>query len=203
MAKKEDKKSATEKPAAKEKSAADKPATEIPGEDITIDDVTVKEVTEIKTAAHLEAFYPELVAEIRKTAAAPESQTVEDLESTYPQLVSEIRDEVIRKIETCTAAQLLQNMPDLYGRIVATVQTQGGPNLKVPGFLLELDDPFAEATLRSYQKLKKVEGLRLPFVLPFKDKVTKAALENYAVRAAGGGDNARAKAARAAMEKTK
>jgi len=45
--------------------------------------------------------------------------------------------------------------------------------------------------------------LRLPFVLVFKDKSTKAALENYILRADGCGDTKRAQAARKAMEKIK
>jgi len=38
------------------------------------------------------------------------------------------------------------------------------------GFWLEVDDPFAEGTLRTYRKLKKVDGLDLPCLLSFADK---------------------------------
>jgi len=130
-------------------------------------------------------------------------ETVEDLEACYPQLVSAIRDEVVGQIGKCTAGQLKGNLPDLYQRIVMDIQGKRGPNLNVPGFLLEVDDPIAKGTLRFYQKLKRVDGLSLPYVLPYKDKATKAALDNYILRAAGSGDTKRADAARRAMEKIK
>jgi hypothetical protein len=69
--------------------------------------------------------------------------------------------------------------------------------------LLENEDPFAEGTLRTYQKLKGIGGLRLPHVLPFKDKKTKKTLKNYILRALGSGDKVRADAASRAMEKAK
>lgn len=136
-----------------------------------------------------------------------EIKTVEDLEACYPQLVTEIRDEVIdrvsAKLETLTAKQFKKDMPELYEKIVEEIQGRGGPNLNVPGFLLEIDDPVAAGTLRAYQRLKGLTDLRLPYVLPFKDKATKAALENYILRAEGSGNYERAEAAHKAMEKTK
>ncbi len=136
-------------------------------------------------------------------AATAEIETVEELESVYPQLVSAVRDEVVKQIGQCTLAQVKTNMPEFYERLVMEVQNKSGLNLNVPGFLLELNEPFAEGTLRTYQKLKGIGGLRLPHVLPYKDKKTKEALQSYIRRAAGGGDNARADAARRAMEKIK
>lgn len=130
-------------------------------------------------------------------------ETVEDLESCYPQLVLEIRDEVIERIGKCTAKQVKENMPELYERVVAELQGRGGPDLNVPGFLLEVDDPVARGTLRTYQRLKGLTDLRLPYVLPYKDKKTKAALENYILRADGCCDRKRAKAGREAMKKIK
>lgn len=130
-------------------------------------------------------------------------ETVEDLESAFPSLVSAVRDEVVEQISKCSLAQVKENMPAFYKRLALEVQAQGGPNLNVPGFLLELDDPFAGGALRTYQKLTGSSELRLPFVLPNKDKRTRAALENYIVRASGGGDIERAKAARRTMEKVK
>lgn len=135
--------------------------------------------------------------------AVAEIETVEDLEACYPQLVSEIRDEVIEKIEKCSAGQLKGHMPELYQRIVMDIQSKSGPNLNVPGFLLEVDDPVAGGTLRTYQRLKGVDNLRLPYVLPYKDKATKVALENYILRAEGSGDIKRAEAGRKAMERCK
>ena len=132
-----------------------------------------------------------------------EIKTVEDLEILYPQLVSEIRDEVIEQVEKCSAKALKENMPELYERILTDIQGRSGPNLNVPGFLLEIDDPVAAGTLRAYQRLKGLTDLRLPYVLPFKDKATKAALENYILRAEGSGNYERAEAAHKAMEKTK
>jgi len=132
-----------------------------------------------------------------------EIETVEDLEACYPQLVSKIRDGVIEKIGLCTVGQLKGHMPELYERIVIDLQNKSGPKLSGNGFLLDIEDPFAEGTLRTYQKLKKVDGLRLPYILLYKDKVTKVALENYILRANGGGDTERVNAARKAMKKIK
>ncbi|MFB0523926.1 MAG: hypothetical protein ACETVZ_00170 [Phycisphaerae bacterium] len=128
-------------------------------------------------------------------------ETVEDLETLYPVLVSEIRDEVVDKIGKCPAQEVKKNLPELYQRIVMEIQGKSGPDMSVPGFLLEVDDPVAAGTLRFYQKLKRVGDLRLPYVLPYKDKVTKQALENYILRAEGSGDTKRANAAREAMKK--
>lgn len=111
-------------------------------------------------------------ADDNQDTATEEIKTVEDLEACYPQLVSEIRDEVIEQVGKCTAKKVKENMPELYERIVAELQSRGGPDLNVPGFLLEVDDPFAEGTLRKYEGLKGIDGSRLPFVLPFKDKGT-------------------------------
>lgn len=128
-------------------------------------------------------------------------ESAADLEVAYPQLVQAIRDEVVRDIGKCSAGELRANLPELYQRIVIEVQGKSGSILKVPGYLLEVDDPFAEGTLRTYQRLKGVDGLRLPYVLPYKDKVTKAVLGNYILRAEGSGDTKRANAAREAMKK--
>jgi len=113
---------------------------------------------------------------------ANEEMTVEDLKSTYPQLVTAleeeqrqklvtaIEDELLDKIGQCTAKQIKANMPELYERIVIELQGRGGPNLNVPGFLLEFDDPFARGTLEQYGIMKKLDGLSLPYVLPFNVK---------------------------------
>lgn len=132
-----------------------------------------------------------------------EIKTVEDLEVYYPKLVSEIWYKVIGQVGQCTTKQLKKNMPELYDRIVMEIQGKSGPNLNVPGFLLEIDDPFAEGTLQTYQNLKRIDGLRLPYVLPYKDKMTKQALENYILRAEGSCDIKRAEIVREAMKKIK
>lgn len=97
-------------------------------------------------------------------------QTVEDLEDVFPKLVTVIRDDLVKQIEKATAEQIKTNMPELYDRIVTHIQSKGGPNLNVPGFLLEVDDPFARGTLEQYEILQGLKGLRLPYVLPFKVK---------------------------------
>ena len=135
--------------------------------------------------------------------ATSEIKTVEELESLYPQLVGKIKDDIVRQVGMCTAGQVKKNMPDLYERIVIEIQGRSGPDLNVPGFLLEVDDPVAAGTLRAYQREKGLTDLRLPYVLPYKDKKTKAALENYILRADGCGDTKRADAAREAMKKIK
>jgi hypothetical protein len=132
-----------------------------------------------------------------------EIETVEELEIVYPKLVSAVRDEVVVQISKCSLEQVKTNMPEFYERLVMDVQNKSGLNLNVPGFLLENEDPFAEGTLRTYQKLKGIGGLRLPHVLPFKDKKTKKTLKNYILRALGSGDKVRADAASRAMEKAK
>ena len=170
---------------------------QVPGPD---DSQGPKTAESIKTVEELELRYPELVSAVR---AEIEIETVGALEICYPKLVSAVRDEVIEQIGKCTLDQVKENMPDFYQRLVIAVQSKGAPDLNVPGFLLELDDPFAAGTLRTYQQLKKTDGLRLPFVLPYKDKVTNATLQNYILRAGGGGDNEKVKAARRAMEKVK
>lgn len=136
-------------------------------------------------------------------AATPEIETVEELEIVYPKLVSAVRDEVIRQIGNCSLKQVKANMPDFYERLVREVQNKSGPNLNVPGFLLEVNDLFAEGTLQTYQRLKGLADLRLPYVLPYKDKVTRAALENYILRAEGSCDIKSAEIVRKAMEKCK
>jgi len=129
-------------------------------------------------------------------SAAGKIETAEELEACYPELVSKIRDEAVAQVGQCSAKAIKENMPELYERIVMEIQGKSGPDLNVPGFLLEIDDPVAEGTLRIYQRLKGISGLHLPYVLPYKDKVTEAALENYILRANGSGDTERAGAAR-------
>lgn len=114
--------------------------------------------------------------------ATSEIQTVEDLESRYPQLVSEIRDEVIDQVGACSAKAVKANMPDLYERIVTDLQGSGRPNLNVPGFLLEYDDPFARGTLDQYEIKMGIDGLRLPYVLPFKVKGQSAVNEERLIK---------------------
>jgi len=128
---------------------------------------------------------------------------VADLEQAYPDLIAEIKESVVLDIGNASAKQVKEKLPDVYDRIALEVQDKKVPLKTGPGFLLDYEDPFAEGTLRTYMKLKGVSGIRLPFVLLYKDKLTKPALENYILRAEGGGDTERADAARKAMKKVK
>jgi len=141
--------------------------------------------------------------EMGKQNKDEEIQTVEDLEAWYPELISKIKDDVIGQIRKCSSDQIKENLPELYRRIAMDIQGRSGPDPNVPGFLLDIDDPVAAGTLREYQKLKGLDNLRLPYVLPYKDKATKAALENYILRANGCGDIKRAEEAREAMKEIK
>ena len=99
-----------------------------------------------------------------------EINTVDDLESQYPDLVSQIRDDVIIQIGACPAKDIKLNMPELYERIAADVPKHSGIDMREPGFLLDVGDPFAAGAMRTYARLRKLTGLHLPFVLPFKTK---------------------------------
>ena len=73
------------------------------------------------------------------------------------------------------------------------------PQINVRGFVLEHDDPFAAGVMRTYVKVTKARQVQravLPFVLPESDPASQVALKDYIVRAAGGGDKARAESAK-------
>lgn len=140
-------------------------------------------------------------------------ETVADLEARYPGLVAKIRDDEIEKISAWPIEKVRKKFPALIQRIGKKIGPgKRKPDLRKPGFLLsefspsdkgEDSDPFAAGTLRYYKRLKNVAGLELPFVLPFSDSFTRAALENYILRAEGGGDYERANKAKAALSKCK
>jgi len=145
-------------------------------------------------------------------AEEPEGQeitTVEELAAQYPELIEQIQTQAKEDAAAFIAKMKVTEFKDvfveLYGEIVRTVtQASNVPsNLKVAGLLLEIDDPFAEGALRVYAKEKKTPGLRLPFVLPYKDRSSAAAIESYIVRAAGSGDVKRVATAKKALEKAK
>lgn len=68
------------------------------------------------------------------------------------------------------------------------------PKLIAP-FVLAIDDPFAEAVLRTYRSLTGRADLKLPCVLPHGEENSTMAVENYHLRSSGGGDRIRAQAA--------
>jgi len=155
--------------------------------------------------------------------------TIEQLKEDYPDLVGFIRDEMIAELESADVAQFRETFPEQEKRLATLITTemaaadldtfrtvfpeqvkrlaafQMGSNLKkgIEGFLLEIGDPFAAGTLRTYERLSKKPGLKLPYVLPYKDKVTIEAIKNYIVRASGAGDIERVKRATKALEKCK
>ena len=130
-------------------------------------EIPAETITEglIRTVDELRGKYPALVAELET-----EVETVADLESFYPELVEQIKATVVEDIGQATPAQVQQKLPELFERIIKTVDVDRGSDLKVPGFLLEFDDPFAHATLTFYQKLRGSDNMRLPCVIPVKDK---------------------------------
>jgi len=65
----------------------------------------------------------------------------------------------------------------------------------VGGFTLNIDDPFAEAVLRTYRSLTGKPDLKLPIILPCGEENSTKAVENYLLRSSGGGDKIRAQAA--------
>jgi len=162
----------------------------------------------------------------------PEKKTdlsVEQLKGDYPDLVGFIRDEMIAELESADVAQFRETFPEQEKRLARLITTemaaadidtfrsvfpeqvkrlaafQMGSNLRkgIAGFLLEIGDPYAAGTLRTYGRLSKKPGLKLPYVMPYKDEVTIEAIKNYIVRASGAGDIERVKRATKALEKCK
>jgi len=158
---------------------------------------------EKKPAETVEPAKAVTAADLQTTDIIGAHLTVEGLQKAYPELVQQIKDETVEFVKARTVSQIKKVMPELYERIAAEIKAGSGPDLSVKGFLLNIADPYAAGTLRAYQGLKKAEGLKLPYVLPYKDKLTKAAIESYILRAEGGGDIERAGAAKKALAKCK
>lgn len=76
---------------------------------------------------------------------------------------------------------------------------------KIKGVLIDVGDPFGLGAVRAYRGAggKSKQPDRLPFVLPEGEEASKKALENYLLRADGGGDKKRAEIARKALKKFK
>jgi hypothetical protein len=132
--------------------------------------------------------FPELHARITEAAQVAE--------------VQQIRQEARAEVAMLSVEAFAGQFGELHARIAEAARPAlpPQPDLNVKGFLLEVDDPFAEGTLRTFGKLTGVKGLRLPYVLPKKSAATPKALLNYIVRA-GGTDAKRADRAKAAFEK--
>lgn len=112
--------------------------------------------------------------------------------------------ELIRSSPITTIDKLREAYPDLVRQIeqAAAEKTPAGGKRAV-GFPLTIGDPFGAGTLRFYAAAKGLKDLSLPYILPYKDKATKSALQSYIVRARGGGDDERTAAAQDAMTKAK
>jgi len=85
------------------------------------------------------------------------------------------------------------------------IESLKNPNpVRVDGFRLDVNDPFAAGTLRDFIKMggkNNGQTEALPFVMSWNDRATAKALAKYAVRAKGAGDKARAKIAAEAAAK--
>lgn len=150
--------------------------------------------------------------EENKTAAddlqdTPLIQSTEDLQEAYPALCEEMVERAIsdrlEQINSMKAPGIKKTIPQLFKTIVDSVKVSlesKNSEKRVKGFLLAVDDPFSAGVLRTYSRLKGIDGLTLPYVLPFCDRDTKAALKNYIIRA-DGSDIARANAAKTALRK--
>jgi len=97
-------------------------------------------------------------------------ESAEDLREAFPELVAEIKAAVVEDIGKASVEQVKENMPDVYDKIALDVQNKSAPRQSGPGFLLEYEDPFADGALRTFMRLKGVAGLRLPFVILYKEK---------------------------------
>lgn len=128
-------------------------------------------------------------------------ETVEALVAAYPDLMKEMA----RRIDALSAEQCRQDFPGLYGRLMAWRPAGAAPHGGRKGFLLTPGDPYAASVARTYARLKGLEpaAVSLPLVLPFDDPATPATLNDYVLRANGGGDWARARPAEEALRKCK
>lgn len=134
--------------------------------------------------------------------------TAEQLKVSFPELIEQIvfeaKTAAAEEIAGLTTARFKKTFPKLYARVAADATGVADiANLKVPGFLLDIEDPFAAGAARVFAKEKKMDAPRLPIVLPFKDKASKVAIDSYIQRAGGGGDVERIKAASEALAKCK
>jgi len=146
---------------------------------------------------------PETVNTVEPLVEDEGYQTVVELEEDYPELVAEIRAAEAARVQEETGAELRKKLTEtITAKVRAELAATPG-HLQVRGFLLAVDDPFAAGTARDYAALKEMAVPALPCVLPEKDKQTPAAVARYILRADGGGDRARAAAAREFLQKSK
>ena len=103
-------------------------------------------------------------------------------------------------INSMSIEQFRKAYPAIYQKILADPLLARSIPLS-DGFFLDSNDPYAGGVLRTYAKLTGKEGLKLPFVIDWKDAALKAAIENYILRAQGACDTARAQEANKALAK--
>jgi len=126
---------------------------------------------EIKTAQQLKEAFPALVSEIEAEARKPfQIENASSLRQAYPELVNEIEEAVVGVINTTDAKSAQKRLPKLYETLVQSAANVVNKMPSGPGFMLDIDDPFSEGALRTYQNLTGKKNLRLPFVIPFSDK---------------------------------
>lgn len=157
--------------------------------------LTESNVKHAEKMAELEEVNNDLL-ETENVAIADLTAKVTALEDENAELLEISGDEMIEKL-TAEKATLASRVVELE---TAPPAASAAINLaSIKGFILEVDDPFAEGALRTYMSAGKNpsgQAARVPFVLPFNDKATVIALDSYIVRAEGGCDTARAEAAR-------
>lgn len=116
-------------------------------------------------------------------------------------IAAQIKGENLETVQEMTTKEEKEKIPAIYGKSARLIEKTNAAELSEDGFLLSIDDPFAEGALRIFKALKNEDNLCLPVLLPFKDGNSKATLENYILRARGGGDIERVDVAGEAMKK--
>jgi len=183
-----------------------------------------KGLMKFKSMKKLKEAYPELMGKIileakadaaKEVAAMPLPEFKAAFGKLYASIAAggadgdaailEAKAEAAREIAALSVGQFKKTFGKLYEAIAADVAGDvDAASLKVKGFLLDHEDPFAAGAARAYAAAKKKETpFRLPIVLPFKDPDSKIALASYIQRAGGAGDTDRVKAAADALEKCK
>lgn len=138
-----------------------------------------------------------------KAAKAEKATKAKAQESLDPAILAAKKEAAI-EIANLSVEDFKKTFASLYQKIATEVSSAAAAgNLKIAGFLLGVDDPFAEGAARVFAQQKGLKSVRLPIVLPYKDKASRKALESYIQRANGAGDTSRAKAAEKVMEKVK
>ena len=135
--------------------------------------------------------------------------TIEQLTDDFPDIVAQIEKNGAEKLAAEIAAAPIDKVAEKFPAIVKAITQKVSDaarimpaNLKIPGFLLEIKDPFASSVASEYARVAGCEVGQLPMILPFETKeATIAALRSYYMRANGAGDKDRANAAVETLKK--